>query len=84
MYWSEVLVALAPPGVATVTSTVPTDPGGEVAVIVVGLVTVNAVPVRPKATAVAPRKFAPLIVTVVPPMFGPLVGLMPVTVGATT
>ena len=38
--------------------------------------------VVPKSTAVAPVKPVPVIVTGVPPATGPLVGLMPVTVGA--
>ena len=39
--------------------------------------------VVPKSTAVAPVKLVPVIVTEVPPASEPLVGLMPVTVGAT-
>ena len=35
----------------------------------------------PKSTAVAPVKLVPVIVTVVPPVLGPEVGLTPVTVG---
>ena len=38
--------------------------------------------VVPKSTAVAPVKPVPVIVTDVPPAVEPLVGLMPVTVGA--
>jgi hypothetical protein len=38
VYWSAALVALVPPGVVTVTSTVlPSVPGGAVAVMLVGL-----------------------------------------------
>jgi hypothetical protein len=37
--------------------------------------------VAPKFTAVTPKKLVPLIVTVVPPADGPLVGSTPVTVG---
>jgi hypothetical protein len=80
---SLVLVALVPPGVVTVMSTAPADPAGEVAVIEVALVTENddaAVP--PKWTAVAPVRFVPVIVTVVPPDAGPEVGLIELTVGA--
>ena len=59
-------------------------PAGLVAVIVVSLTTVTPVAaVVPKSTAVAPVKLVPVIVTDVPPAAGPLVGLRPVTVGAT-
>ena len=59
-------------------------PAGLSAVIVVALTTVTLVAaVGPKSTAVAPVKPVPLIVTNVPPDAGPLVGLIPVTVGAT-
>ena len=71
-----------PPGVVTVTSTVPV-PAGLSAVIVVSLTTVTSVAgVVPKSTAVAPVKPVPVIVTNVPPAGGPMVGLMPETVGA--
>jgi hypothetical protein len=66
-----------------VTSTVPTDPAGDVAVIDVSETTLNVVAgVLPKLTAVAPVKLVPVIVTTVPPAVGPLVGDRPVTVGA--
>ena len=75
-------MADVPPGVVTVTSTVPV-PAGLSAVIVVSLTTVKFVAaVVPKSTAVAPVKPVPVIVTDVPPAAGPLVGLRPVTVGA--
>ena len=71
-----------PPAVVAVTSTVPA-PAGAVAVIRVALLTVKLVAaVTPKFTAVAPVKFVPLMVTLVPPLVGPAVGLMAVTVGA--
>jgi hypothetical protein len=74
-------VALIPPGVVTVTSTVPA-PAGEVAVICVALFIVNVVAaVAPNFTAVAPVKFVPVMVTLVPPAVGPLVGFTDVTVG---
>jgi hypothetical protein len=38
----------------------------------------------PIVTAVAPVKLVPVMVTLVPPAVGPLLGLMPVTAGATT
>ena len=40
--------------------------------------------VAPKRTAVAPLKFVPVMVTVVPPVAGPDVGEMLLTVGAAT
>jgi hypothetical protein len=64
----------------TVTSTIP-DPAGAVAVITVGEKIIKVAVVAPNLTAVAPVKFVPVIVTVVPPAFGPLVGLRLVTVG---
>ena len=82
MNLSKMLVALVPPGVVTVTSTDPL-PAGEVTVICVGVSTVNdAAAVVPNLTAVAPLKFAPKMVTLVPPAAGPLSGLMLFTMGA--
>ena len=76
-------VALVPEDVVTVTLTVPAAPAGEVAVIDVAELTVNDVAaVLPKFTVVAPVKSVPVSVTLVPPTVGPLVGEMPVTVGA--
>ena len=84
MNWSAALVALVPPTVVMRTSTVPV-PAGAVAVICVALLTVKPVAaVAPKVTAVAPEKLVPVTVTVVPPLVGPLVGEMEVTVGAGT
>ena len=72
-----------PAGVVTVTSTTPV-PAGLSAVIVVSLTTMRSVAaVVPKSTTVAPVKPVPVIVTKVPPAVEPLVGLRPVTVGAT-
>src|SRR5258708_37061249 len=74
-------MALVPPAVVTVTSTVPT-PVGEVAVIWVALSTVKeAAALLPKLTAVAPEKLVPVMVTLVPPDVGPVFGLTLVTVG---
>ena len=82
MYWSAAEVADVPPAVVTRTSTVPV-PAGAVAVIWVAELTVKPVAgVAPKLTAVAPLKFVPVIVTVVPPATGPEVGEIDVTVGA--
>jgi hypothetical protein len=76
-------IAETPPGAVTVTSTVPTDPAGAVAVIDVSETTLNVVAgLFPKLTAVAPVKLVPVIVTIVPPAVGPLVGEMLVTLGA--
>ena len=81
MNWSAALVALVPPPVVTVTSTVPLL-GGDVAVIEVALLTTNhAAAVLPNFTAVAPLRLVPVMVTLVPPALGPVLGLMPVTVG---
>jgi hypothetical protein len=81
VYRSLVLVALVPPGVVTVMSTVPAAPGGAVAEIWVELFTENVAAVPPKLTPVAPVKPVPLIVTVVEPVVGPDVGLTLVTDG---
>lgn len=63
------------------TSTVPV-PAGEVAVIWFGLLTVKELAgVPPKVTPVAPVKFVPLMVTLVPPTDRPVFGLTLVTVG---
>ena len=78
------MVALAPPAVVTRTSMVPV-PAGAVAVICVAELTVKPVAaVAPKVTAVVPLKLVPVMVTLVPPLVGPLVGLKAVTVGAET
>ena len=59
MYRSAVLVALVPPGVVTVMSTVPAESAGAVAVMLVGLLIVRLVAaVDPNLTAVAPRAAA--------------------------
>ena len=75
-------VAEVPPAVVTVTSTMPV-PDGELTVRVVEFVTLTEVPgVEPKSTLVAPETNpVPVTVTGVPPAWGPLVGLMLVTVG---
>ena len=69
-----------PVGVVTVTFTVPL-PAGLTAVICVELTTVNDAGAPPKLTLVAPLKFVPAIVMVVPPAAGPLEGLIPVMDG---
>jgi hypothetical protein len=71
-----------PPGVVTVISTVPRDPAGDCALIEAGPLTLKLVAgVDPKRTAVAPVKFAPVIVTAVPPVVEPDEGLTALTVG---
>ena len=77
--WLEV-----PPGVVTVTLSVP-EPLGEVTVIDVPELTTTDVPaVPPKLTVEPVTKPVPVMVTEVPPAVGPAVGLMDVTVGATS
>lgn len=67
----------------TVTSTPPAVPLGAVAVTVVASTTVTSVAAsEPKLTLVAPVRLVPVIVTLVPPAVGPVVGEMLVTVGA--
>ena len=77
MNWPAVAV---PPGVVTVTSTMPL-PGGLVTVTCVleSAVIVPAAP--PKLTLVAPARLVPVIVTAVPPAVVPLDGDTPVTAG---
>src|SRR5271165_4855437 len=75
--WSAGPVALVPPTVVTVTSTVPV-PAGLVAVIWVALTTENVVAaVAPKCTALDPVKLVPVMVTTVPPAVGPWLGARP-------
>jgi hypothetical protein len=82
VYLSALLVGLVPPIVVTVMSTAPEDSAGEVAVIEVALVTVKLVAaIDPNLTALAPVRFVPVIVTLVPPPNAPAVGLTAVTVG---
>ena len=81
MNWSAAEVADVPPAVVTLMSTVPV-PAGAVAVIVVVELKVKLVAaVAPNVTAVAPVKLVPVMVTVVPPAWGPDVGEIEVTVG---
>jgi hypothetical protein len=75
-----------PPGVVTTTSlAAPVVPVGVTAVIVVELATLKLVTaVPPIVTDVAPVKFVPVIVTLVPPAVGPETGEIAVIVGAAT
>ena len=81
VYWT--FCVLVPPGVVTVTMTVP-EPGGEVTMILASSVTVRGLVLdtEPNQTAVAPVNPVPVILTVVPPPAGPPVGDTLVTVGA--
>ena len=79
---SAELVALVPPAVVTVTSTIPAACAGETAVTVVLLTFVRlAAVVVPNLTAVVAVNPVPVIVTVVPPVAGPVVGDIEVTIG---
>ena len=80
--WSADEMALVPPPVVTVTSTVPAAWAGEVATIWVALFVPITATVAPKCTLVADVRFVPVIVTDVPPAVVPPVGLTLVTVGA--
>jgi hypothetical protein len=79
--WSAGLVADVPPGVTTVTSTVPAEAAGDVAVIEVGELTTKLAGVVPKSTADAFSRSVPVTVTLVLPPVGPTEGLIPVTAG---
>ena len=71
-----------PPAVVTLTFTAPATWGLVLAWTTVGLVTVKDVAaVAPKWTAVAPMNPVPVILTVVPPLVVPDVGVSEVTVG---
>ena len=83
MKWSAELVALVPIGVVTVTSTVPAEPAGEVAVTEVLLIVPIVAALAPKWTAEVLARAKPVIVTTVPPAVVPLVGDTEVTLGAT-
>ena len=64
------------------TSTVPADPGGTVAVMVESLVTVTSVAgLAPTSTAVAPVNPEPVIVTPTSPVVNPVAGLTSLTTG---
>jgi hypothetical protein len=78
-------VVAVPPGVVTVTVTVPAEPAGAVIFIVVAVfaLMVAGLPV-PKVTEVAPERFVPVMLTNVPAVNGPDDGEMRVTVGGAT
>ena len=75
--------AFVPPGVVISTLTVPAVRAGVVQVMVVELTTLTFVAaVPPKVTLVAPVRFVPVMVTLVPPEVLPLGGEMELTAGA--
>ena len=74
-----------PPGVVTDTLAVPARPGGVTAVTVPESTTAKLLAgTPPMLTAVAFIRFAPLIITGVPPETGPTSGEIVVTTGAGT
>ena len=76
---------MVPPGVVTTTLAVPAAWAGVVTVMDVALFTTRLVAaVPPMVTPVAPVKSVPIMVMLVPPATGPLVGEILVTVGAAT
>ena len=81
---NEFVAVTVPPCVVTATFTFPEEAdAGTIAEIEVALETVNDVAVTPpNFTAVAPRKFVPVIVTI--PPRPPAEGAMPLKVGAST
>ncbi|CAB4897848.1 unannotated protein [freshwater metagenome] len=82
-YVNETAFADVPPAVVAVTVAAPATPAGVVALIDVADTNVTAVPAfAPNFTVVAPdTNPLPVIVTTVPAVTGPLVGLNNVTVG---
>ena len=83
MKWSAGVAALVPPGVVTMTSTVPAAWAGLVTTIWVLVLEMIVAATPPKVTLVTQSKAVPVMVTVVPPVLGPLLGETPVTTGAT-
>ena len=82
MNLSALEVADVPPGVVTRTSTTPATSGGATAVSPPAPSGVNDVAATvPKVTPVTPARPAPVTVTGVPPVVGPLGGDRPVTAG---
>jgi len=82
---SAELAALVPPGVVTVTFTVPAFSAGATAVSLVAETAATlAARTAPKYTALAPPRLVPVTVTLVWPVTGPLAGVTLVTVGGGT
>jgi hypothetical protein len=70
-------------GLVTITLLAPVVPDGVAAVILVALTTVTPVATVPPMVTVAPLiKPVPVMVTLVPPVAGPLLGEIEITVGA--
>jgi hypothetical protein len=69
--WPACLLAEVPSGVVTVTATLPL-PAGPVAVILAAETNVSLAAAGPNSTLVAPLRFSPVIVTVIPA--APLLG----------
>ncbi len=84
MNWSAGLVSEVPPSVVTVTFTVaPGVPAGELPEHEVAAVQLKpGAAVTPNWTEIGGTRPVPVMVTGVPPVKSPPVGLMPVTVGA--
>src|SRR5262249_40778302 len=79
--WSLALVALVPAAVVTVMSTAPAALGGATAISCDPAVVNDVAAAPPNAAEVAPPRFVPVMVTLVPPVVGPVFGLTAVTVG---
>ena len=73
---------LVPAGVVRVTVAVPAAPAGAMATTWLSEMTVNAAVALPNSAVVVWARLVPVIVTVLPPVMGPWVGLSPVRVGA--
>ena len=80
---SPATIALVPPGVVTLISTVPV-PAGDVAVRRVAEIYLTLAALVPNMTVDARVNLVPVIVTLVLPAAGPLAGEILVTVGAET
>ena len=84
MNLSVFVMALDWPPTVTTTSTMPAEPAGLVALQDAALQTTFVAVFAPNLTEVPDvLKFAPLMVTTVPPVVEPDAGAIPVTVGAT-
>ena len=84
MYLSFVLVALVPPAVVTVISTVPVPAGATATIWLDVSDVIEVAAVAPNLTEVALPRLVPMIVTDVPPTAVPDEGETDVTVGAVT
>ena len=77
-------VAAVPPGVVTVTVTVPAEPAGAVVLIVASAFVSMVAALLPNVTAVARARFVPVMLTLLPMVNGPAAGEMLLIVGAAT